>query len=53
MGDADNVQGQSRLDRLEAQMELLKASHVEFDREYKRLLKILYRDDPPPPPQQQ
>jgi hypothetical protein len=33
---------------MEAQMEILKASHVEFERECKRLLKILYRDDPPP-----
>jgi hypothetical protein len=53
MGDEDNGQGKSRLDRMEEQMEILKASHIEFDREYKRLLKILYRDDPPSPPQQQ
>jgi hypothetical protein len=51
MSDEDNGQGTSRLDHMEAQMEILKASHVEFDREYKRLLKILYRDHPPPPPQ--
>ena len=51
--DEDNMQGKSRLDRMEEQMKILKASHVEFDREYKRLLKILYRDDPPLPPQPQ
>ena len=46
MGDEDNGQGKSRLDWMEEQMEILNASHVEFYREYKRLLKILYRDDP-------
>jgi hypothetical protein len=34
MGDEDNGQGKSRLDHMEAQMEILKASHVEFEREY-------------------
>jgi hypothetical protein len=52
MGDEDNGQGKSRLDRLEEQMELLKTSHIEFEREYKRLLRRLYRDEFPPPPRQ-
>jgi hypothetical protein len=53
MSDEDNGYGKSKLDRMEEQMEILKASHVEFDREYKRLLKILYRNNPPPPSPQQ